>query len=96
MKQAIRKRSGGYLLRQTDGELFFKIIPGQYRYWKFVDAGALEIWSLDSQGRPLRRVRQSRKKVYCLRDLLRQARPPSGSPRGRSTRPATRTRTAAR
>jgi hypothetical protein len=81
--QAIKKRGSGYLLRKTDGELFFKPIPGQYRYWKFVDAGALEIWSLDSQGRPLRRVRTSPKKVYCLRDLLRRQRPPSGSPRGR-------------
>ena len=81
--QAIKKRSGGYLLRKTEGELFFKPIPGQYRYWKFVDAGALEIWTLDSAGEPLKRVRKSPKKVYCLRDLLRMSGPPSGSPRDR-------------
>ena len=80
--QAIKKRKGGYLLRKTGGELFFKPIPGQYRYWKFVDAAALEIWSLDSDGKPLKRVRKSPKKVYCLRDLLRQDNPPGG-PRGR-------------
>jgi hypothetical protein len=81
--QAIKKRKGGYLLRKTGGELFFKPIPGQYRYWKFVDAGALEIWTVDSSGKPLKRVRKSPKKVYCLRDLLRMSGPPSGSPRGR-------------
>jgi hypothetical protein len=81
--QAIKKKKGGYLLRKTGGELFFKPIPGQYRYWKFVDAGALEIWTLDSSGKPLKRVRTSPKKVYCLRDLLRMANPPSGSPGGR-------------
>ena len=81
--QAIKKKKGGYLLRKTGGELFFKPIPGQYRYWKFVDAGALEIWTLDSDGKPLRRVRKSPKKVYCLRDLLRMNNAPSGAPRGR-------------
>src|SRR3954454_3731939 len=80
--QAIKKKSGGYLLRKTGGELFFKPIPGQYRYWKFVDAAALEIWSVDSDGKPLRPVRKSPKKVYCLRDLLRQDNPPGG-PGGR-------------
>jgi hypothetical protein len=80
--QAIKKKSGGYLLRKTSGELFFKPIPGQYRYWKFVDAASLEIWSLDSNGKPLKRVRKSPKKVYCLRDLLRQSNPPGG-PSGR-------------
>lgn len=81
--QAIKKKKGGYLLRKTGGELFFKPIPGQYRYWKFVDAASLEIWSLDSSGKPLKRVRKSPKKVYCLRDLLRSSSPPSGSPRDR-------------
>jgi hypothetical protein len=41
--QAIKRRGGGRLLRKTGGELFFKPIPGQYRYWKFVDAASLEI-----------------------------------------------------
>src|SRR3954452_8624354 len=31
VSQAIKKRAGGYLLRKTGGELFFKPIPGQYR-----------------------------------------------------------------
>jgi len=80
--QAIRKSGGGYLLRKTDGELFFKPIPGQYRYWKFVDAASLEIWSLDDAGKPAKMVRRSPKQVYCLRDLLRMADPPRGTPRG--------------
>jgi len=80
--QAIRKSGGGYLLRKTEGELFFKPIPGQYRYWKFVDAASLEIWSLDGDGKPAKMVRRSPKQVYCLRDLLRMADPPRGAPRG--------------
>lgn len=68
--QGIKKRGGGRLLRKTGGELFFKPIPGQYRYWKFVDAASLEIWSLDAAGAPLKRIRRSPKQVYCLRDLL--------------------------
>ncbi len=80
--QAIRKSGGRYLLRKTDGELFFKAIPGQYRYWKFVDAASLEIWSLDDDGKPAKMVRRSPKQVYCLRDLLRMADPPRGTPRG--------------
>ncbi len=80
--QAIRKSGRGYLLRKTDGELFFKPIPGQYRYWKFVDAASLEIWSLDDEGKPEKMVRRSPKQVYCLRDLLRMADPPRGAPRG--------------
>jgi hypothetical protein len=78
--QAIRERAGGYLLRPTGGELFFKPIPGQYRYWKFVDAASLEIWSLNANGQPDRMVRRSPKQVYCLRDLLRLDAPPAGSP----------------
>ncbi|MGI8593709.1 MAG: hypothetical protein ACR2ML_04980 [Solirubrobacteraceae bacterium] len=81
--QAIKKSFGGYLLRETDGELFFKPIPGQYRYWKFVDAASLEIWSLDGDDEPKKMVRRSPKQVYCLRDLLRMADPPLGAPRER-------------
>jgi hypothetical protein len=81
--QAIKKRKGGYLLRKTGGFLFFKPIPGQYRYWKFVDAASLEIWSLDSNDKPLKRLRRSPKQVYCLRDLIRLDDPPSRSPKRR-------------
>ncbi|MGI8511020.1 MAG: hypothetical protein ACR2NH_00135 [Solirubrobacteraceae bacterium] len=81
--QAIRKSGRGYLLRKTGGELFFKPVPGQYRYWKFVDAASLEIWSLDDDGKPKKMVRRSPKQVYCLRDLLRMADPPRGAPGGR-------------
>jgi hypothetical protein len=81
--QAIRKRSGGYLLRKTGGMLFFKPIPGQYRYWKFIDAASLEVWSLNSEGKPDKMVRRSPKQVYCLRDLIRLDNPPSGSPKRR-------------
>jgi hypothetical protein len=79
--QAIKKRAGGRLLRRTGGELFFKPIPGQYRYWKFVDAASLEIWSLDAAGQPLKPIRRSPKQVYCLRDLLPLEQRLPGAPR---------------
>jgi hypothetical protein len=78
--QAIRKIGGGNYYRRTGGELFFKAIPGQYRYWKFVDAASLEIWSLDAEGKPEKRVRRSPKQVYCFRDLIRMDDPPADSP----------------
>ncbi len=81
--QAIKKVGIGHAYRRTGGELFFKPIPGQYRYWKFVDAASLEIWSLGPDGKPLKRLRRSPKQVYCLRDLIQMDIPPLGSPPGR-------------
>jgi hypothetical protein len=81
--QVLHRSGGGRLLWATGAELYFKAIPGQGRYWKLRDAASLEIWSLDASGRLDRPVRRSPKVAYCLRDLVRLRRPPSGSPRGR-------------
>jgi hypothetical protein len=69
--QRIYRRSGGYVTVRTGAHLGFKSIPGQYRYWKLRDAARFELWSVDSEGRSVRRVRTGPKVYYCLRDLKR-------------------------
>jgi len=69
VNQGIYKRGGGRIVLRTKGYLDFYPIPGQYRYWKFRDAAAFELWAVDNQGRPSRRVRVGPKLHYCLRDL---------------------------
>ncbi|MEK6276586.1 MAG: lysyl oxidase family protein [Actinomycetota bacterium] len=71
VRQRIRRVGGGRLAIETDAELYFYPIPGQYRYWKFHDAASFEIWTLDSEGALKRRVRTGPKVNYCLRDLER-------------------------
>jgi hypothetical protein len=80
--QKIWKRAGGKLGVDTDAQLSFKAIPGQYRYWKWRNAAMMELWRLDGDGRPVRLVRRGPKTVYCLRDL-RRTHPSSNSPRSR-------------
>jgi lysyl oxidase len=53
----------------TRGLLFFKHVPGYGTYWKFRNAARFELWSLDSAGNLLHRVRIGPKLIYCLRDL---------------------------
>jgi hypothetical protein len=69
--QRIYKRSGGYVTVKTGARLGFKSIPGQYRYWKLRNAARFELWSVDSEDRPVKRVRTGPKIYYCLRDLQR-------------------------
>jgi hypothetical protein len=78
--QRIYRRGGGHLSVSTGARLGFKSIPGQYRYWKLRDAARFELWSVDSAGRKVRRVRTGGKLYYCLRDLQRNF-PSSRSPR---------------
>jgi Lysyl oxidase len=75
--QRIHRRGGGRLAIPTTGRLDFTPIPGQYRYWKYRDAAAFELWST-AGGRPSR-VRVGPKQNYCLRDLER-TRPGRRSP----------------
>lgn len=77
--QRIYRRGGGYLTVRTGARLGFKSIPGQYRYWKLRGAARFELWSVDSGGRPVRRLRVGPKLFYCLRDLQRRF-PRAGSP----------------
>ena len=69
VNQGIYKRGGGRIVIRTQGRLDFYPIPGQYRYWKFRDAAAFEIWALNAEGEPAERVRVGPKFHYCLRDL---------------------------
>jgi hypothetical protein len=64
---------------RTGARLGFKSIPGQYRYWKLLHAARFELWSVDSRGRGVKRVRTGPKLYYCLRDLQR-TRPMPRSP----------------
>jgi hypothetical protein len=82
VRQRIHRVGGGKLTINTDAELYFYPIPGQYRYWKFHEAAAFEIWAVDSEGALSRRVRTGPKLNYCLRDLER-TQPSSKSPRHR-------------
>jgi hypothetical protein len=67
--QKIYKRGGGKISIRTGAHLGFKSIPGQYRYWKLLNAARFELWSLDSDDHPVKRVRRGPKLYYCLRDL---------------------------
>ena len=80
VRQRIHRSSGGSILVKTGAELRFKQIPGQGGYWKLRDAARLEVWSVNSAGVQLQRVRVSPKLFYCLRDLQRTRPGRPGSP----------------
>jgi len=61
-------------------KLFFKAVPGQGRYWKFLDAARFELWSLTAAGKLKKPVRTGPKVSYCFRDLDRVD-PSPASPR---------------
>ena len=97
-RQRILRRGGGRIGITTGARLFFKFIPGQGRYWKFLHAARFELWRISPEGSPTRRVRQGPKVSYCLRDLKhtrpRRARSPRrwvypGCNRSRATRRVT-------
>jgi pimeloyl-ACP methyl ester carboxylesterase len=69
--QRIYKRRGGHINLRTGARLGFKSIPGQYRYWKLLNAARFELWTVDSRGQSVKRVRTGPKLYYCLRDLQR-------------------------
>lgn len=81
--QLLHRRDGGITKIDTGAKLLFKAVPGQYRYWKWNGAARMELWRLDSSGRPVERTRIGPKTVYCLRDLKRRAGWLDGSPPGR-------------
>ena len=68
-RQRIYRRRGGRIGITTGARLFFKWIPGQAYYWKFLYAARFELWRLDSEGHRVRRVKTGPKVSYCLRDL---------------------------
>jgi hypothetical protein len=68
--QGIHGTDGKTRIYDTGAWLGWKSIPGQGHYWKFRDAARFEIWSLDGEGLPKKRVRTGPKQYYCLRDLF--------------------------
>jgi hypothetical protein len=80
-QQVIYRRGGGKVRLKTGARLVFKRIPGQYRYWKFLDAARFELWRLDRRGRRVKRVEVGPKVSYCLRDLQHRNPQLPGSPR---------------
>jgi hypothetical protein len=79
--QVLHRRVGSPIRIATGGKLLFKAIPGQYRYWKWNGAAQMELWRLDSTGRPVSIARVGPKTVYCLRDLKRTRPSLARSPR---------------
>jgi len=69
--QHLHLRHGGYVSIATGATLYFKAVPGQYRYWKWRNAAAMQLWRLDAGGHPVQLVRVGPKTTYCLRDLKR-------------------------
>jgi hypothetical protein len=80
--QNVHLRHGGYVSIATGATLFFKPVPGQYRYWKWKNAAAMQLWRLDSSGHPIQLARVGPKTTYCLRDLKRTHGHLPGSPIG--------------
>ena len=80
--QHLYLRRGGYVTINTGATLYFKPVPGQYRYWKWHNAAAMQLWRLDRHGNPVQLVRVGPKTNYCLRDLKRTHGYLSGSPAG--------------
>ncbi len=80
VRQRIHRRDGSVLEVRTGGSLFFKAIPGQDRYWKFLNAARFELWSLTAEGRLKKLVRTGPKVSYCFRDR-RRIRPSAASPK---------------
>jgi hypothetical protein len=74
VRQSIYRVDGTRLTMPPKGHLSFYPIPGQGRYWKFVNAARFELWSVDGHGRRKRLVRTGPKLQYCFRDLVRTSR----------------------
>jgi hypothetical protein len=69
-RQRIYRRRGGRIGISTGAHLFFKAIPGQGHYWKFLHAAQFDLYRLDFRGRRIKHVRRGPKVSYCLRDLF--------------------------
>ena len=82
-RQRIYRHRGGRIGIGTGARLFFKYIPGQASYWKFLYAARFELWRLDPRGRRVRRVKTGPKVSYCLRDFQRTRPGRRRSPPGR-------------
>jgi hypothetical protein len=68
-KQWIKKKGGGIRAYNTGADLYFKAIPGQYRYWKWRNAAKFSLFQLNNNGDRVKSVANGAKLIYCLRDL---------------------------
>ncbi|MGI8750690.1 MAG: lysyl oxidase family protein [Thermoleophilaceae bacterium] len=82
-RQRIYRRRGGRLGIATGARLFFKAIPGQGHYWKYLHAAQFDLYRLDSRGRRVKHVKRGPKVSYCLRDLKHTRPGKARSPRRR-------------
>jgi Lysyl oxidase len=82
--QAIYRAGGGVRIFHSEARFHFYFVGSRWggSYWKAKNPLSMEIWSLDSRNRPLRRLRTGPKVFYCFRDLER-TRPSRRSPRHR-------------
>lgn len=82
--QAIHRLGGGVEVFRTEVRLHYYYVGERLggSWWKVRDPLSMEIWTLDRQRRPSRRVRKGPKVFYCFRDLER-TRPGKRSPRRR-------------
>ena len=83
-RQRIYRRAKGQRLGVSTGaRLYFKYVPGQRSYWKFLHAAQFDLYRLRSNGTRGQRVRRGPKVSYCLRDLEHTRPGKARSPRGR-------------
>ncbi|HYI35588.1 MAG TPA: lysyl oxidase family protein [Thermoleophilaceae bacterium] len=67
----------------TGARLYFKYVPRQRSYWKFLHAAQFDLYRLRANGTRGRRVRRGPKVSYCLRDLEHTRPGKARSPKGR-------------
>jgi Lysyl oxidase len=81
--QRIHRKGGGRLVVPTGATLHFTAVGAYFggSYWKVHQLARFELWRVDANRRPVRRVRVGPKLNYCLRDLER-TRPGRRSPAG--------------
>jgi hypothetical protein len=79
--QRIHRKGGGRLVMPTRATLHFTDVGAYFggSYWKVHQLARFELWRVDANRRPVRRVRVGPKLNYCLRDLER-TRPGRRSP----------------
>jgi len=69
--QRILRKNGGRLVVPTDATLHFTYVGAYFggSYWKVHQLARFELWKVDRERQPTRRVRLGPKLNYCLRDL---------------------------
>jgi hypothetical protein len=79
--ERIHRKDGGRLVVPTRATLHFTDVGAYFggSYWKVHQLARFELWQVDREHQPIRRVRVGPKLNYCLRDLER-TRPGRHSP----------------